>query len=84
MICPEIDNLYFRPFLKIFKLEFLIQHLISPLIFNEIRVFVYQNPSLSVDTQKQIKSRKLKTWLSSDGSVNTLPFFTHLVSNFLT
>ena len=55
VIWPEIDILFFFPFLKIFKSEFLIQDLISRPIVNQNKISVYQNLSLGVDNQKQIK-----------------------------
>ena len=45
----------FCPFLKIFKSEFPIQALISRTIMNENVISIYQNLSLGVDNQKQIK-----------------------------
>ena len=43
----------FCPFLRIFKLEFLIQDLISRLIVNENEISIYQNLTLGVGKQKQ-------------------------------
>ena len=52
---PKIDALFFCTFLRIFKSEFLIQDLISRLTVKENGIFIYQNLSLGVDNQKQIK-----------------------------
>ena len=54
MIWPEIETV-FRPFLKIYKSKFLMQDLISRLIENENEISIYQNLSLGVDKQKQMK-----------------------------
>ena len=45
----------FCPFLRIVKSELLIQDLIPRLIVNENGIYVYQNLSLGVDDQKQLK-----------------------------
>ena len=63
----KIDVLFFN-FLKIFKLQFLIQDFISWLIVNENGIYIYQNLSLGVDNQKQIKFWKLKMWALFNGS----------------
>ena len=59
----------FSPFREDFKSEFLIQDLISRLIVNENGTSTYRSVSLSVDSQKQIKFRILKMWLSFNGFV---------------
>ena len=76
---PKIYTLFFFPFLKIFKLEFLIQDLISQVIVNENEIPIYQNLSLGVDNQKQIKFWKVKMAPLFNGLLNTLCFFTHPV-----
>ena len=45
----------FFPFVRITKSEFLIQDFISRLIVNENGISIYQNVSLGVNDQKQIK-----------------------------
>ena len=67
----------FLPFFDDFQIRVLIQDLISRLIVNKNRITIYQNLSLGVDDQKQLKVRKLKMLLLFDGSLNILEFFTH-------
>ena len=65
----------FLPFSGIFKSEFLIQALMSRQIVGENVIFIYQNLTLGVDKQRQIKFCKVKLLLLLNGSLNTLCFF---------
>ena len=73
VICHGINNLVFC--LKIFKLEFFIQALISRLILNKYGISIFKNLSLGADNQKPTKCTKLKLWLLFNGSLNILRFF---------
>ena len=55
--------------------EFLIEYLTSRLIVNKNGILMYQNLSLGVDSQKQIKFGKLKLSLLLYGSLNMLRSF---------
>ena len=62
----------FYPFLRILKTEFLIQALISRQIVNQNVVYVHQNLSLGIDSQRKIKFSKMKLPFLFNGSLNTL------------
>ena len=47
----------------------------SRLIANESEISIYQNLSLGVDNQKQIKFWKWKSWLLFHGSLKALRYF---------
>ena len=60
--------------------EFLIEDLISRIVVTENGIFIYQNLSLGVDSQKQIKFGKLRLSLLPYSLLNMLhSFFDHLV-----
>ena len=60
--------------------EFLIEDLISRIVVTENGIFIYQNLSLGVDSQKQIKFGKLRLSLLLYSLLNMLhSFFAHLV-----
>ena len=76
MICPEIDTLFFFPFLKISRSEFRIQDLISRLTVNQNAISIYQNLSLGVGDHKTSQILKIEALtIVYNGSLNTLRFF---------